>query len=212
MYAIRITEPYERLSEMWAKLGGVTDKLVVYEHTQGRVHCHALVVGTTVSTDTIKNWTKKSLGVTAFPKSDWSFKAAEQEHDRYVTYMSKGSLHPKFLKGIHEDEVDQLRLMWVEPLPKVRRGELTQYKLKTENPKEAKARQNDMMDQVIQRLKEKGDYTPRDILETIRQVVVIEHRTVTGRYKMRDYYDYVAMRTGDKRFMDSMELFCCFRT
>lgn len=211
-YAIRITETYEAIAEMWSKLAGQCDKLAVYEHTAGRVHCHALVVGCTVSTDTMKNWVKKALHVTAYPKTNWSFKGAESEYDRYITYMSKGQLHPRFIHGFDGDTIDVLRQQWVEPLPRARRGELTQYKLKTENPKEAKARQNDMLDQVIARLRERPDYTPRDVLETIRQVVVVEHRTVIGRYKMRDYYDYVAMRTNNTKFMDSMENFVFFRT
>lgn len=211
MLAIRITEPYDAIAEMWKKLEAQSEKLIVYEHTGGRVHCHAHVEGCQVSTDTLKNWVKKALNVTAYPKQNWSFKGSDG-NDRYIMYMSKGKFFPKLLKGYHPDEVDVLRQQWVEPLPKVRTGELTQYKLKTENPKEAKARQNELMDQVVQRLREKGTYTGRDVLETIRQVVVVEHRTVIGRYKMRDFYDYVMLRTDSQKFMDSMENFCCFRT
>lgn len=206
MYAVRITEPYIRLKPFWDRLAEGAPKLVVYEHTDGRIHCHALVE-TTLSTDTLKNWVKKALQVTAYPKTDWSFKTAE--NDRFITYMSKGRLNPLVCVGYSPEQIAELRSQWVEQPP---RRELTQYKLKAENPKEAKARQNDMMDEVLKRLRERGTYTTADVLETIRQVVVVEHRTIVGRYKMRDYYDYVYLRTGDKRYMERLQDFVAFRT
>lgn len=208
MYAVRISEAYQRLEPFFARLVDTgTPRLVVYEHPGGHAHCHALLE-TKLSTDTLKNWVKKALGVTVYPKTNWSFKTAE--NDGFITYMSKGQYDPKLCVGYTPEQIADLRARWVDQ-PHKTRGELTQYKLKTENPKEAKARQNDLIDQVIARLRERPGYTSRDVLETIRQVVVVEHRTIIGRYKMRDYYDYVALRTGNKAFMERMEEFVSFR-
>lgn len=205
MYAVRITEPYTALKPFWDRLAETATKLVVYEHPDGRVHNHALVE-TQVSTDTLKNWVKRALNVTRYPKTNWSFKTAQD--DKFITYMSKGKYDPLVCIGVSAEHVALLRSQWVEQP----RRELVQYKLKAENPREAKARQNDMMDEVLKRLHELPRYDTRVILETIRQVVVVEHRTIVGRYKMRDYYDYVLLRNGDKRYMDKMEDFVAFRT
>ena len=115
-YAIRITAAYDDLKGYVEKMAEVCDKLVVYEHTDvSRIHIHAYVENVTVSSDTLKNWVKKCLGVVAFPKSDWSFVTqlqGEEVKPMFITYMSKGVLRPKFIKGISTEDVDAYRLKW----------------------------------------------------------------------------------------------------
>lgn len=117
-YAIRITASYDDLKGYVEKMAEVSDKLVVYEHTDvSRIHIHAYVENVTVSSDTLKNWVKKCLGVTAFPKSDWSFVTqlqGEEVKPSFITYMSKGVLRPRFIKGISAEDIEQYRLKWEE--------------------------------------------------------------------------------------------------
>lgn len=109
-YAVRVSYPYAQLVEVFKKLSEVCDKIVVYEHDASRVHVHALLCGCRVSTDTIKNWIKKTLNVTV-SKYDWSFKNANKD-DKYITYMSKGKLEPAFSKGYDGLELASLREQW----------------------------------------------------------------------------------------------------
>lgn len=99
--------------------------MVVYEHTDAsRIHLHFLVEECTVSTDTLKNYFKKELGVVN--SRDWSFKTATkvpivvQETNKYsrggfseyIKYMSKGKHEPVFNKGYEEAYLDFCKSLW----------------------------------------------------------------------------------------------------
>lgn len=204
--AFRITETFDNLRALCDLLQGNCSAVVIYEHDATRVHIHGLIKECKVSSDTLKNYVKRSLGVTTFPKSDWSFKTlheGEPVGDGFITYMSKGVLQPRFVYGYTDEQIEHYKLKWI---PKeTKRRSLTQYKIKVENPKEAKIRQNEMMDMVKQRCKEKNISRPRDILEVIRDVVYRECKTVVGRYKIRDFYDYVTSDINEKAWLDNME-------
>jgi len=190
---------------------------VVYEHeadaTVSRTHIHAYVENPTVSTDTMKNWVKKALNVTSFPKADWAFTTADNLG--YITYCTKGRLCPVFFKGIEHSQIEELRAAWVEQEP-VKKGKV-QYILKVENPAQQKLRQTEMVDEIRRRVNDyhgeeyDGKYDPIRIVRIIKQVVVIENNTVCGRYKFRDYYDTV-MAHESPYFEQQMINFCSHKT
>lgn len=213
-YAIRITNAYQELASFCDQVSNHCDKIVIYEHHANRVHIHGLLVNCKVSTDTLKNYVKRSLSVTSYPKSDWSFKTIHEGNpvdDNFIIYMSKGCLQPQFYKGYTIDELELYRNKWVERSDYVRKKTLVQYKLKYENPKESKIRQNEMMDMVRQRCRENGIIRPREVLEVIRDVVYRECRTVVGRYKLRDFYDYTMSDVNPEGFMKDMEKIIYFK-
>lgn len=201
MFAIRITKSFNDLTEFFPKLDLVAERYVWYEHTvPNNIHVHGLVVGCTVSTDTLKNYIRKSVG--NMKSTEWSFKSADDLN--FITYMSKGNLSPVIAKGFASEEIVELTSKWVSM--ETKKKSMVQYKIKVENPTQAKIRQNELMDMVKQRCKEKGITRPRDVLEEIRQVVYVEHKTISGRYKIRDYYDYVlGSQVSPERWLDNME-------
>lgn len=83
-----------------------------------------------------------------------------------------------------------------------------QYKLKIENPKEAKIRKNDFLKELHKRIVEKyPDVIQRDednILEEIR-LLHCEYHEVIGEYKSLDLYDTYIMRNHPRRWIDSMK-------
>lgn len=97
------------------------DRVAVYEHGAdeevNRTHIHALVE-TSVSTDTLKIRIGKCLGYKP-NRSDWAFsekvgRPLTPVEDRFITYMSKGTLEPKYLKGFTQDDCDRYKSYWVE--------------------------------------------------------------------------------------------------
>lgn len=108
---MRVSFPYANLVEMVKKLPEVCDKVVVYQHDASRTHVHMLLRECKVSTDTLKNWIKKALNVSV-KKTDWSFKSADKD-DKYITYMSKGTLDPVFAHGYDSLGLAALRNKWV---------------------------------------------------------------------------------------------------
>lgn len=210
MLAIRITQTYAELKPMFERVLEVSDKVIVYEHHDAaRVHVHGLLVGCRVSTDTLKNWVKRALGVNAYPKTDWTFKTAQDNN--LITYMSKGILDPILVRGFSEEEVNDYRSKWVQK-EKPAVTEKVQFKLKIENPAQQKIRQNEMMDMVKRRCVEKGLSKPSDVLREIREVVYVEYKTVVGRYKIRDFYDYVMSDLSPDRWLAAMEKLCSYNT
>ena len=110
-YVVRITRTYDELRDVIAKIGTKCQKIVAYEHTGSRVHCHLLLVECKVSTDTLKNYVKEKLGVV--DKSDWSFKKCTEFYDKYITYMSKGTLQWKYQEGFEEEFLEKKKSEWV---------------------------------------------------------------------------------------------------
>jgi len=206
MFAIRITKPYSEFKTFFEKLDQVTERYVFFQHdVPNNIHIHGLIVGCQVSTDTLKNYIRKDVG--NMKSTDWSFKTANDFN--FITYMSKGSLSPVAVKEFASEEISEYMSKWVAVESKKR--SMTQYKLKIENPTQAKIRQNELMDMVLQRCSENGYTSADDILECILQVVYIEHLTIICRYKIRDYYDYVIGRSQPKNWVDSMRKIIYFK-
>jgi len=215
MLKIRVSRPYDDLKEFCKKLADACDCCVIYEHeadaSVSRTHIHAFVENPKVSTDTMKNWVKKALDVTAFPKADWAFTAAEDRG--FITYLSKGQLDPKLFKGILRDEVSTLKTAWV---PREEKPKKTQYILRVENPAQQKLRQHEMVVEVRRRLAVNPPHDEyhmtSEVIRHIQDVVVKENKTLCGRYKLRDYYDTIMMLEDKPMFQHDLEKFCRYKT
>lgn len=111
MLAIRISKPYSELKTFFDKLDKVAVRHVWYQHdVPNNIHIHGLVVGCSVSTDTLKNYIKKDVG--NMKATEWSFKTANDLG--FITYMSKGTLAPVFNKGFPDDEIREYTSKWVD--------------------------------------------------------------------------------------------------
>lgn len=111
-YAVRITRTYDELGDSVKSIAQKCKQVIVYQHEGSRLHCHLLLVECKVSTDTLKNYFKKTLGVV--DKSDWSFKVCNEFTNKYITYMSKGKYKPSFVKGFEENFIEERQKEWVE--------------------------------------------------------------------------------------------------
>lgn len=116
--AFRVSEPANKLTSFFIELSKHSDKLVVYEHQASQVHVHGLVINCKVSTDTLKNWIRKVLGIKVYDKSKWSFKTEYQGQPvnaQFITYMSKGKLDPVFNHNVQPSDIDAYRNAWIQP-------------------------------------------------------------------------------------------------
>lgn len=194
-YALRITRTAKELEVFWERLSGVSLRLIVYEHMAGRAHCHALVVGAGISTDTMKNWIKRALDVNTFPKGDWSFKGTDDNHEKYITYMSKGTLDPYMMKGYDQVGIDLCKSRWVDLDQQLRSQKL--------KPEETKVKWADMLDIAEQRVRAEERHT--EVMDRFidlviyhsKQVVYIENKSLVGRFKFRDFVDTIVARVYD---------------
>lgn len=199
-YAIRITNTAEELRPFWERLSGQCLRIIAYEHLDGaRPHCHAYVVGATVSTDTMKNWIKSILQVKTYPKSDWAFATKTKDNrpldDGFIIYMSKGMYEPVYVKGFDPEEVEKHKGKWMDYHKKMRERKV---ELKPE-----KVNAGEMMEECLRRYRrderqaESVDRSLEIIVDIVKQVVYKENKCIVGRFKFRDFVDYIASHVID---------------
>lgn len=117
----RIALAYDECERALAKMAEKADKFIVYEHHAddgcARTHIHFLAVQPSIGIEGLKKVFRSSFG-DKIPGGNkfWSITQAD-DPDRNVTYMSKGSLAYKMAKGYSPDEVEALRLSWVDLKP-----------------------------------------------------------------------------------------------
>lgn len=201
LYAVRISRSYDELEKFFDMLSD-QPLLVVFEHESdediSRTHVHFLVE-TDIPTDTLKYNVKKVLNVTSFPKTDWSF-ATQYKNDNgekipvdldFITYMSKGNLSPKLFHGIDGSMIEEKIDAWVNKPSVKRKSNYVQFKIVSEKPETARKRQTDMLDPIVSYFKDHPhEAVPRTVITKIVEMSR-KNRIIVGRYKMRDYYDYV---------------------
>lgn len=200
LYAVRISRSYDELKQFFDMLSDQR-MLVVFQHDSddeiSRTHVHALV-DTDTPTDTMKYWIKKTLQVDKFPKTDWSFKTTYKNASDtdvpidldFITYMSKGNLSPVRYQCIDGSVIQAKIDAWV-PLVKKTSKMLFQYKTVSEKPEVARKRQTDMLDPIIKYFEDNPhEVTGRAVIAQIVKTIR-EQKLVAGRYKIRDYYDYI---------------------
>lgn len=210
-YALRITRTAKELMAFWERLGGASLRLIVYEHSAARPHCHALVEGASVGTDSMKNWIKKALGVSTFPKTDWQFKASTDNPLGFITYMSKGTLEPVYNKGFEPEQVNTLKGNWLSYATAMR----------SQGPRKPVAeplKWADMLDIAEKRLRDEerhAESTFRVINLAIgiaKQVVYIENKALVGRHKFRDFVDTIIARVADNQeWQRNQEIFMQYK-
>lgn len=174
---MRLTQPFHVLEKFFIDLQ--CERLVVYEHTDGkRPHVHALVVGATHNTTTLKARLAKVIFPKKWAKDEWAFMTrykvldqTEKVNENLITYMSKGTLSPCHVRGYTEAFIEEKRSAWVQ------------------HTKPKKKTYADIVDEVIQELPE-----CTNLDETIIQLIIAklrQNRMVCGRYKIRDLFDSV---------------------
>lgn len=214
-YFCRVTTPYSTFIPVINRLQSVCEKLIVYEHSENElnIHIHFLIMGFTKSTDTLKGWIKRDTGKN-FPATEWSFKTkykpykGDKEYDvdeNCLTYMAKGHLDYSYNHGFSEGFIQEAKLRWVDYKTRARQSKLTSYIVK-ESAKASKLRQNEMIDEIVKRVQVAPENTPEVILSIIRQVVIIENKTIIGRYKVRDYYDTIRSIANPGTWLSSMTM------
>lgn len=213
MLAFRVSRPYKELIGVFDRMKDACDKYIVYQHDADeeitRTHVHGLCVGIKVSTDTLKNWIKKELKTSAFPKTDWSFVTELQGkpvNEQFITYMAKGHLEP-VRSTWDNDEVLRLRGEWSDEYRT--RGMKRQYKIiHMVTPQEAKKTYNQMINEIHIRLEE--NYSDDNILRTLIRYVN-EKQLIVGRYKIRDMFDTIKCRTKPDTYAQDLAQLCGFK-
>ena len=210
-YFCRITTSSDSLTPLWDKLMGFD--IIAYEHKENllNIHVHFLIKNCTLSTDTLKNYVRKITG-TKFKATDWSFKTVYKPHkdaseipvnDGCITYMSKGHLQPCYKTGFGDTYIEDFKLKWLDYKRTAKQSSLTQYLVK-ESQAKSKLRQNDMIDEIAKRFELLECQDISNLVKTVRQVVIVENKTVIGRYKIRDYCDTILARTQPERWLSAM--------
>jgi hypothetical protein len=198
-YAIRITRSYNEVSE-WVEAIPST-KIVVFQHDADgsvqRTHVH-MYVETTLKPDAMKARYKKVYN--QIDKGDWSFKTATEDADKYITYMSKGVLDPKFVVGFEEDKLNELKSKWIDP--KATKVVLQDGKLVKQTKEITAPTKRQMLEEMIATIGE--GTTTRETLVVIRKILM-KYNQVIGQYKMMDYYDSIVMYSKPESWMYSME-------
>lgn len=193
-----------------SKIASICEHLVAYEHSEkaDNVHCHMMLIGCTVSTDTLKNYIR-SCGMVP-PRAGnqfWSFKKCDDDLNTPITYMSKGKLTPFYVKGFTQEEIDTCKDRWVERTPETSRYQARLQYVVRESPSQAKKRKNDYIKEIMDIIQyDDKEHIIRCILRVLN-----ENHVVFGRYTIRDYYDTITARKHTDTFVNSMIEFCGYR-
>lgn len=129
--AVRITLGMDAVRLIVNRWAPHIELAIGFQHSENanRIHCHLLLIGCRVSTQRLKQLAQREERGNAF----WSFKKADGDLDRYITYMGKGNMdnHIIHYLGHHgprghenarytEERITQLVGQWSKPAPAVR--------------------------------------------------------------------------------------------
>lgn len=116
-HAIRVTLPYQDCSGIISRWSDRSARVVVYQHDAdeevSKTHVHLGLYGCEVKAEALKRMWPDAPGK---GNEFWSFKEASVEAAKYITYMSKGILRAKYTKNFSQEELENSRLAWVEPV------------------------------------------------------------------------------------------------
>lgn len=122
-YAVRVSRPYNDISGIVSLWANRSQTVIVYEHPAdeevSRTHIHMLLVDVDVKDERLKR-IAHTISPDLNGNKDWSFKLTSGDYEKYITYMTKGTLCVSFVKNFSQDKLEELRLKWVEqtaPLP-----------------------------------------------------------------------------------------------
>jgi len=128
--AVRITLGTEAVRAIVGRWLPHVEKVIGFIHSENanRIHCHLLVIGCRVTTQRLKQLSQREERGNTF----WSFKKADGDLDRYITYMGKGVMENLILdyNGHHgtghgdskypPEKIRELVGKWQTPPPVVR--------------------------------------------------------------------------------------------
>jgi len=122
-HAIRITLPYDDCKAIISDWASRCNAVVVYQHEAdedvSKTHVHIGLQGCETKSEALKRMWKDAPGK---GNEFWSWKDWDGE-DKYLTYMSKGTLRPVFVKNISEAILEKSRQNWVEPVKADKTGD-----------------------------------------------------------------------------------------
>lgn len=117
----RISLAYNDCSGALGILATYGSRFIVYQHEADsevqRTHVHFLIIDSTIGIEGLKKAFRRHYqGDTSGANKFWSWKESD-DPGKNVTYMSKGTLSYKSIKGFTPEEVEALRLSWVDHPP-----------------------------------------------------------------------------------------------
>jgi len=222
---VRVHRTYEEIQPWIQNLESKCTKLVAYQHDAdeevNRTHCHLMIIGYTTTDETMKMQLKKVLG-TRLEKTDWAWDPSVRSEADTIQYMSKKDLHPSFCKGYEDEFVAECSAKYLPKSEYAKSNSKTQFKIVSEKPAESKKRQNDLLDEMVAKIRNQYPmdkyvtnadmpFDHRLVLNIIIEVLN-EHRVIFGRYKVRDYYDTILSRLWPFKFQDRMQTMIGFVT
>lgn len=119
-YAIRVTKPFNEISNFLDYIIERSDVVVVAEHspatqTGNVVHCH-IHCNASVGYHALRNRIKSSFTGNAEHSCKQTYKSGKSSlpiDEGNITYILKGKLEPSYVKGVSEQEINNLRCKWV---------------------------------------------------------------------------------------------------
>lgn len=198
--AVRVSRTFDEIKE-WVE--NITcDNCIVFQHDAdeeiARDHVHMLIMGSVCKPDALKARFKKLYG--DIEKTDWSFKTANDEWEKYITYMTKGRIPPSYCT-FEPIYILNLQEKWVEPSKKSN-VLLEDGKLVRNIDESGKKTKRQMLESMRSRYT--GTESTREILRIIRKVL-IDNNEIIGMYKVLDYYDSLLMYSDKENWMGLME-------
>lgn len=189
-YAIRVALSYTDISSVVQEWSKSAPQVIVYEHqgdsSVSRTHCHFLMLNCKYKTpEALKRQFHSRVETSLKGNELWSWKQGNHVDIKFITYMSKGKLRPVFVKNFIPDEVEELRLKWIEPTPK---GESLSEK------KEATKTKAELLLEMSTLVNESDfegygiDYISEYLVKVVLKVLR-KNKIVIGRYKIREYRD-----------------------
>lgn len=125
-YAIRVTLPFEDCSGSILAWFGRASSGVVYEHEADadikQTHIHIVLFGSQVEDEQLKRMFRLLCKTPGKGNGFWSFKETYLDEDKVerpidegaITYASKGNLQPKYSKLFSQEQLETLRMKWVD--------------------------------------------------------------------------------------------------
>jgi len=122
-YAPRISASYAEIQPVIQEWASKMLRMAVFQHdkddTVQTTHCHILMEGCETQCEQLKRIFKKILpGLPAKGNEFWKWESKTPVDDSFLTYMSKGTLRPMFVKEYSPALVEERRLQWKITTPK----------------------------------------------------------------------------------------------
>lgn len=216
-YAPRVSMSYDDVSGVIQVWADSADKVAVFEHPADEdvnsTHVHLILIGCKYKTaEPLKRQFNAITQTTRKGNELWSWEHKDHPDPDigFLKYMSKGSIAPKYLKNISEQEVEHWRQQWKPNTPKA--PSLRQTSLDEDAKK--KLTKYAIVLEVVKKVLEKHPTAvseerkeailadvPDDIIIKFIRNVLIKDNQVLGLYKVMDIYDAYVMYYQKEKFL-----------